>query len=354
MVDANHRIRGVWDAAPERGVVHGECAVNANHRVWLQCAMNPCHYIDLATSPLPFRPHDKRGCVACVPPVCLGGEVVPACCPCVLGGKLCECSEGVNPPASGAAKPSVSALPLAGPTGDGGVGEVPPSLSVGTLSGGAVTSELVVPVSTGTPVELVPPGRATTSVGVGVSKALLHQHPHTVGTVVAAGESPAAGKYKGRVGALCAVAPSCVQGIVPCVGPTDGRGVGEVPPPLSVGTLSGGAVTSELVVPVSTGTPVELVPPGRATTSVGVGVSKALLHQHPHTVGTVVAAGESPAAGEYGGGGEDYRERSHLRQMQMRFHKSKFIRLESSTTLYERGDILANANTVELKALPRL
>ena len=83
------------------------------------------------------------------------------------------------------------------------------------------------------------------------------------------------------------------------VGPTDGRGVGEVPPPSSVGTLSGGAVTSELVVPVSTGTPVELVPPGRATTSVGVGVSKALLHQHPHTVGTVVAAGESPAAGTH-------------------------------------------------------
>ena len=72
-----------------------------------------------------------------------------------------------------------------------------------------------------------------------------------------------------------------------------------VPPLLSVGTLSGGAVTSELVEPVSTGTPVELVPPGRATTSVGVGVSKALLHQHPHTVGTVVAAGESPAAGTH-------------------------------------------------------
>jgi hypothetical protein len=36
------------------------------------------------------------------------------------------------------------------------------------------------------------------------------------------------------------------------------------------------------------------------------------------------------------------------------FHKSKFIRLESPPTLYERGDILAHANTVELKALPRL
>ena len=67
--------------------------------------------------------------------------------------------------------------------------------------------------------------------------------------------------------------------------------MGEVPPPSSVGTLSGGVVTSELGVPVLTGTPVEPVPPGRATTSVGVGVSKALLHQHPHTVGTVVAAG---------------------------------------------------------------
>ena len=194
-------------------------------------------------------------------------------------------------------------MPCVGPTDGRGAGEVPPPSSVGTLSGGAVTSELVVPVSTGTPVELVPPGRATTSVGVGVSKALLHQHPHTVGTVVAAGESPAAGEYKGRVGVLCAVALSCAQGSVPCVGPTDGRGVGEVPPPLSVGTLSGGAVTSELVVPVSTGTPVELVPPGRATTSVGAGVSKELLHQHPHTAGTVVAAGESPAKGEYGGVG---------------------------------------------------
>ena len=172
-----------------------------------------------------------------------------------------------------------------------------PPLSVGTLSGGAATSELVVPVSTGTPVELVPPGRATTSVGVGVSKELLHQHPHTAGTVVAAGESPAAGEYKGRVGALCAVAPPSVQGIVPYVGPTGRRGVGEVPSPASVGTLSGGVVTSELVVPVTMGTPVELVPPGRATTSAGVGVSKVLLHRHPHIVGTVVAAGESPAAG---------------------------------------------------------
>jgi hypothetical protein len=78
-------------------------------------------------------------------------------------------------------------------------------LSVGTLSGGAVTSELVVPVSTGTPVELVPPGRATTSVGVGVSKELLHPHPHTVGTVVAAGESPAAGTH------THAHAPHCLQ-----------------------------------------------------------------------------------------------------------------------------------------------
>ena len=86
-------------------------------------------------------------------------------------------------------------------------------------------------------------------------------------------------------------------------GPTDRRGVGEAPPPPSVGTLSGGAVTSELAVPVSTGTPVVLVPPGRATTSAGVGVGKELLHQHPHTAGTVVAAGESPAKGEYGWGG---------------------------------------------------
>ena len=159
-------------------------------------------------------------------------------------------------------------VPCFGPTDGGGVGEVPPPSSVGTLFGGAVTSELVVPVSTGTPVELVPPGRATTSVGVGVSNVLLHEHPHTAGTVVAAGESPAAGKYTGRVGALCAVAPSCVQGVVPWVGPTNGRGVGEVPPLSLVGTPSGGAVTSELAVPVPTGTPVELVPPGRATTSV--------------------------------------------------------------------------------------
>ena len=36
------------------------------------------------------------------------------------------------------------------------------------------------------------------------------------------------------------------------------------------------------------------------------------------------------------------------------FHKSNFIRLESSTTLYERGAILANAITMELKARPRL
>ena len=35
----------------------------------------------------------------------------------------------------------------------------------------------------------------------------------------------------------------------------------------------------------------------------GAGVSKELLHQHPHTAGTVVAAGESPANGKYGGGG---------------------------------------------------
>jgi hypothetical protein len=45
------------------------------------------------------------------------------------------------------------------------------------------------------------------------------------------------------------------------------------------------------------------VPPGRATTSVGAGVSKELLHQRPHTAGTVVAAGESPVKGKYGGGG---------------------------------------------------
>ena len=32
-------------------------------------------------------------------------------------------------------------------------------------------------------------------------------------------------------------------------------------------------------------------------------MSKELLHQHLHTAGTVVAAGESPAKGEYGGGG---------------------------------------------------
>ena len=39
----------------------------------------------------------------------------------------------------------------------------------------------------------------------------------------------------------------------------------------------------------------------------GAGVSKELLHQHPHTAGTVVAAGESPAKGEYGGvGGGGY------------------------------------------------
>jgi hypothetical protein len=73
---------------------------------------------------------------------------------------------------------------------------------------------------------------------------------------------------KGRAGALCVVAPPCVQGSVPCLGPTDEMGVGEVPPPSSVGTLSGGAVTIEPVVPVSTGTLVELVPSGRATTSV--------------------------------------------------------------------------------------
>ena len=36
------------------------------------------------------------------------------------------------------------------------------------------------------------------------------------------------------------------------------------------------------------------------------------------------------------------------------FRKSNFIQLESPTTLYERGDKLANAITVELKVLPRL
>ena len=36
------------------------------------------------------------------------------------------------------------------------------------------------------------------------------------------------------------------------------------------------------------------------------------------------------------------------------FHKSKFIRLESSSTLYERGAISANAITEELKIGPRL
>ena len=77
-------------------------------------------------------------------------------------------------------------------------------MSVSTPSGGAATSEPVVPVPTGTPVELVPPGRDTTSADVGVSKELLHQHPHTVGTVVAAGESPVAGTYNGKVGrAVC-------------------------------------------------------------------------------------------------------------------------------------------------------
>ena len=165
------------------------------------------------------------------------------------------------------------------------MGEVPPLSFMGTLHGGAVT---------GSHVELVPPGRATTSVGAGVSIELLHQHPHTAGTVVAAGESPAKGEYGGGGGALCAVAPPCAQGSVPCVGPANGRGVGGVPPLSSVGTLHGGAVT---------GSHVELVPPGRATTSVGAGVSIELLHQHPHTAGTVVAAGESPAKGEYGGGG---------------------------------------------------
>ena len=74
--------------------------------------------------------------------------------------------------------------------------------------------------------------------------------------------------------------------------------MGEVPPLSFVGTLHGGAVT---------GSHVEPVPPGRATTSVGAGVSKELLHQHLHTAGTVVAAGESPAKGEYGGvGGVGY------------------------------------------------
>jgi len=36
------------------------------------------------------------------------------------------------------------------------------------------------------------------------------------------------------------------------------------------------------------------------------------------------------------------------------FHKSNFILLESTATLYERGAILANAITRELKAGPRL
>jgi hypothetical protein len=95
---------------------------------------------------------------------------------------------------------------------------------------------------------------------------------------------------------VCVGAPSCAQGVVPWVGPTDGRGVGEVPPLSSVGTPSSGVVMSELAVPVPTGTPVVLVPPGRATTSEGVGVSKVGLPQHPHTASTVVSAGESPAA----------------------------------------------------------
>jgi hypothetical protein len=82
------------------------------------------------------------------------------------------------------------------------------------------------------------------------------------------------------------------------LGPRMGGVWAGVPPLSSVGTLHGGAVT---------GSHAELVPPGRATTSVGTGVSKELLHQHLHTAGTVVAAGESPANGEYGGvGGEGY------------------------------------------------
>ena len=110
-----------------------------------------------------------------------------------------------------------------GPANGRGVGGVPPLSSVGTLHGGAVT---------GSHVELVPPGRATTSVGAGVSIELLHQHPHTAGTVVAAGESPAKGEFGGGAGGACVPwQPSCAQGSVPCVGPTDGRGVGEVPPP---------------------------------------------------------------------------------------------------------------------------
>ena len=121
----------------------------------------------------------------------------------------------------------------------------------------------------------------------------------------------AAGGREGTVWAVCGarVRPLCGKCLLPfrkgtgaTHGPTDRRGVGEAPPPPSVGTLSGGVVMSELAVPVSTGTPVVLVPPGRATTSAGVGVGKELLHQHPHTAGTVVAAGESPAKGEYGVG----------------------------------------------------
>jgi hypothetical protein len=58
--------------------------------------------------------------------------------------------------------------------------------------------------------------------------------------------------------------------------------------------------------------------------------------------------------------GQTYRldsDTSHVEEFansltQVEFHKSKFIRLESPTTLYERGDKLANAITVELKHSP--
>ena len=91
--------------------------------------------------------------------------------------------------------------------------------------------------------------------------------------------------------------------VVQADGLTDRGCVGEAPPPPSVGTLSGGVVTGSPAWLASASAQAELVPPGRATTSVGAGVSKELLHQHPHTAGTSVAAGESPAEGEYGGGG---------------------------------------------------
>jgi hypothetical protein len=59
--------------------------------------------------------------------------VLRVCRSCILGGKLCLCAtrvfwggscalsapEWINPPAPGAAKPSVSAVPFVGPTGDG-------------------------------------------------------------------------------------------------------------------------------------------------------------------------------------------------------------------------------------------